>query len=199
VFDFFLTQPYQHFTITSQADIETAVLLTLVGLAVTEIALWGRRHQARASQQEGYLQGVVHTAGLVAAGSSRIETLIAHVADQLVGRCSDCAWLGRASGVGQCVDVARFEVGPVADQEQWVAIVAVLHRGVGSDLDHEPRLHLDQQLYPLWVSRAYARHWHLPQDISPQHTSPLHLVAAGGVRVLGNHYLPRGQDRQPAN
>jgi len=83
-FDFFLTQPYQHFTITSQADIETAVLLTLVGLAVTEIALWGRRQQARASQQEGYLQGVVHTAGLVAAGSSRIETLIEYVADQLV-------------------------------------------------------------------------------------------------------------------
>ena len=83
-FDFFLTQPYQHFTITSQADVETAVLLTLVGLAVTEVALWGRRQQARASQQAGYLRGVVSTAGLVAAGSSRIETLIAHVADQLV-------------------------------------------------------------------------------------------------------------------
>jgi K+-sensing histidine kinase KdpD len=83
-FDFFLTQPYQHLTITSQADIETAVLLTLVGLAVTEVALWGRRQQARASQQAGYLQGVVQTAGLVAAGSSRIETLIAHVAGQVV-------------------------------------------------------------------------------------------------------------------
>jgi K+-sensing histidine kinase KdpD len=83
-FDFFLTRPYQRFSITSQADIETAVLLTLVGLAVTEVALWGRRQQARASQQAGYLQGVVQTAGLVAAGSSRIETLISHVADQLV-------------------------------------------------------------------------------------------------------------------
>lgn len=83
-FDFFLTRPYQQFTITSQADIETAVLLTLVGLAVTEVALWGRRQQARASQQAGYLNGVVQTAGLVAAGSSRIETLIVHVADQLV-------------------------------------------------------------------------------------------------------------------
>jgi K+-sensing histidine kinase KdpD len=83
-FDFFLTRPYQRFSITSQADIETAALLTLVGLAVTEVALWGRRQQARASQQAGYLQGVIQTAGLVAAGSSRIETLIRDVADQLV-------------------------------------------------------------------------------------------------------------------
>jgi K+-sensing histidine kinase KdpD len=58
-FDFFLTQPYGRFTIDDQADIETAVLLVLVGLAVTEIALWGRRRQAEASRQEGYLRGVV--------------------------------------------------------------------------------------------------------------------------------------------
>lgn len=83
-FDFFLTQPYQRFTITDQADIETAALLTLVGLAVTEIALWGRRQQVRASLHQGYLNGVVQTAGLVAAGNSRTEALIEHVADQLV-------------------------------------------------------------------------------------------------------------------
>ena len=83
-FDFLLTQPYQRFTITDQADIETAVLLTLVGLSVTEVALWGRRAQARASRQQGYLNGVVQTAGLVAAGSSRTDALIEHVADQLV-------------------------------------------------------------------------------------------------------------------
>lgn len=83
-FDFFLTQPYQHFTITSQADIETAALLTLVGVAVTEVALWGRRQQAHASKQHGYLQGVVQTAGLVAAGSSSTETLIEHVTEQLM-------------------------------------------------------------------------------------------------------------------
>jgi K+-sensing histidine kinase KdpD len=83
-FDFFLTQPYHHFAITSQADVETAILLTLVGVAVTEVALWGRRQQARASKHHGYLQGVVQTAGLVAAGSSSTETLIEHVAEQLV-------------------------------------------------------------------------------------------------------------------
>ncbi|MBL8926233.1 MAG: DUF4118 domain-containing protein [Pseudonocardia sp.] len=48
-FDFFLTRPYLTFTINDRDDVETAVLLALIGLAVTEIALWGRRQQARAS------------------------------------------------------------------------------------------------------------------------------------------------------
>jgi len=67
-FDFFLTEPYYDFTIADRDDIETAVLLTLVGLAVTEIALWGRRHQSRASRREGYLDGVVAAARMVATG-----------------------------------------------------------------------------------------------------------------------------------
>ena len=36
-----LTEPYTHFTITDRADIETAVLLMLVGAAVTEVASGG--------------------------------------------------------------------------------------------------------------------------------------------------------------
>jgi K+-sensing histidine kinase KdpD len=46
-FDFFLTVPYGRFTIDDRADIETTVLLILVGVAVTEICLWGRRQQAK--------------------------------------------------------------------------------------------------------------------------------------------------------
>jgi K+-sensing histidine kinase KdpD len=42
-FDFFLTAPRGRFTISDRADIETTVLLILVGVAVTEICLWGRR------------------------------------------------------------------------------------------------------------------------------------------------------------
>ncbi len=83
-FDFFLTLPYQRLTITNRADIETAALLVLVGLAVTEVALWGRRQQAQASRQEGYLNGVVRTAGIVAAGGSATQPLIEYVNDQLV-------------------------------------------------------------------------------------------------------------------
>ena len=48
-FDFFLTQPYERFTITRRTDIETTVLLVVIGVAVTEIAVWGRRHYVIAS------------------------------------------------------------------------------------------------------------------------------------------------------
>ena len=67
-FDFFLTQPYLDFAISERDDIEAAVLLALIGLAVTEIALWGRRQQARASTRAGYLDGVVSAARLAASG-----------------------------------------------------------------------------------------------------------------------------------
>jgi K+-sensing histidine kinase KdpD len=83
-FDFFLTEPYNHFAIADQADIETAALLTLVGLAVTEIALWGRRQQASASRQQGYLEGVLSTAATVGAGRTSTSSLIDHVRAQIV-------------------------------------------------------------------------------------------------------------------
>jgi hypothetical protein len=83
-FDFFLTQPYNHFNITDRADIETAVLLMLVGVAVTEVALWGRRQQARASREQGYLDGVLSTAATVGAGRSSTSSLIDHVCEQIV-------------------------------------------------------------------------------------------------------------------
>ncbi|MFD0268198.1 DUF4118 domain-containing protein [Streptomyces sp. NPDC127106] len=38
-FDFFLTRPYQHFTIADRDDVETAVLLLVVGLIVSQLAV----------------------------------------------------------------------------------------------------------------------------------------------------------------
>ena len=46
-------EPYNSFKITDRADIETAVLLVPVGAAVSEVALWGYRQQARASREQG--------------------------------------------------------------------------------------------------------------------------------------------------
>ncbi|HKE50013.1 MAG TPA: DUF4118 domain-containing protein [Actinomycetes bacterium] len=91
-FDFFLTEPFHTFTITDQADVETAVLLLLVGLAVTEIALWGRRQQARASREQGYLDGVLRTAATVAAGQPSTSALIEQVGRQIteVLQIDDC-------------------------------------------------------------------------------------------------------------
>jgi K+-sensing histidine kinase KdpD len=38
-YDFFLTRPYERFTITNRADVETSVLLLVVGVGVTELAV----------------------------------------------------------------------------------------------------------------------------------------------------------------
>jgi hypothetical protein len=57
-FDFFLTEPYYSFSIHQSDDLTLAIVLVVVGLAVTEIALWGRRQQAAALRRDGYIQGL---------------------------------------------------------------------------------------------------------------------------------------------
>ena len=81
-FDFFLTVPYNTFTIDSRDDVETTILLVLIGVAVSEIAIWGRRQQAKASRHRGYLDGVITTSQAVANGGST-DDLIEHVRAQL--------------------------------------------------------------------------------------------------------------------
>jgi K+-sensing histidine kinase KdpD len=65
-FDFFLTQPYRSLAIDSAEDVEVALLLLVVGFAVTELALWGQRQRADLGRQRGYLDGVMATAESVA-------------------------------------------------------------------------------------------------------------------------------------
>jgi hypothetical protein len=65
-FDFFLTAPYEHFTITRRADIETTVLLLVVGAGVTELAVRGRRYRVRAELEARYLAAI----GSVSAASA---------------------------------------------------------------------------------------------------------------------------------
>lgn len=78
-FDFFLTEPYESLHIDDGSDIETAALLVLVGLAVTEIALWGRRRQAEVSRQDGFLNGIADSAGRAAGGEPLIDTVTAQL------------------------------------------------------------------------------------------------------------------------
>ena len=74
-FDFFLTRPYQRLAITDPADIRTTVLLLLVGLSVTEIAVWGRRQHAELDRREGYEAGIRDAAGSLAAEASPTATI----------------------------------------------------------------------------------------------------------------------------
>jgi K+-sensing histidine kinase KdpD len=101
-FDFFLTHPYERFTITHRADIETTLLLLVIGVAVTEIAVWGRRQHAAASRRAGYLDGINAAAQAAASGSSP-PALIEQVAAQLtrVLELEACRFQYGAAGLGR--------------------------------------------------------------------------------------------------
>jgi K+-sensing histidine kinase KdpD len=83
-YDFFLTEPYGSFKVTDTDDLQATVLLLLVGVAVSEIAWWGRRQQARASRRAGYLDGVLGTADIVALRQDSSAELIDRVNHQIV-------------------------------------------------------------------------------------------------------------------
>jgi K+-sensing histidine kinase KdpD len=97
-FDVLLTQPFGRLAISDREDIETAVLLLAVGLATTELALWGRRQQAQASRTAGLLDGLVITAQASAAGQRSPHGLIADIARRITD----------ALGLDQC----QFQPGP---------------------------------------------------------------------------------------
>ena len=107
-FDFFFTEPYGSFTIADRAELETAVLLLLVGLGVAELALWGRRQQARALQEAGYLAGIQTAADLGASGTSSVA-LIHHVTDQLTEalELQDCRFQYGVAGLGSPARLLR--------------------------------------------------------------------------------------------
>ncbi len=69
-FDFFFTRPYERFAITKSADITTALLLLLVGLAVSQLAARARQLQVVAITDAAYLAQVHDAASLTQAARS---------------------------------------------------------------------------------------------------------------------------------
>ncbi|MFJ5806457.1 DUF4118 domain-containing protein [Streptomyces sp. NPDC093093] len=82
-FDFFLTRPYQHFAVADRDDVETAVLLLVVGLVVSQLAVRARRLQAVVVTDAAHLSSLQETARLVEDGGS--PEVVKHVRRELVG------------------------------------------------------------------------------------------------------------------
>jgi hypothetical protein len=76
-FDFFLTEPYEHFTISHRTDIEIAVSLLVVGLIVTELAARSRHHHQVATDESDHLERVYEVGQLTASGAPA-EVVIDH-------------------------------------------------------------------------------------------------------------------------
>jgi hypothetical protein len=83
-FDFFFTLPYYRFTIRSSADVTTAVLLLLTGLAVSQLAARARRLKVITVTDAGYLAQIHETASL-AKSATVPDVVVNHVREQLVG------------------------------------------------------------------------------------------------------------------
>lgn len=81
-FDFFLTAPYERLSISDRHDVETAVLLLIVGTAVTELAVRGRRSRLLALTDEKYLEAIRTTNALVEAKAAQRD-MTNHVCAQL--------------------------------------------------------------------------------------------------------------------
>jgi K+-sensing histidine kinase KdpD len=133
-FDFFLTRPYYRFTITRRADIETTLLLLVIGMAVTELAVWGRRQHAAASRRAGYLDGINAAAQAVAAGGSP-SALTEQVTGQLTQLLSlrSCRFQYGAAGLGQPARM-RHDGTVVAAHRPWDVDAKGFPPGIDTEL-----------------------------------------------------------------
>ncbi len=121
-FEFFLVPPVLSFSIDKRDDMVLAVLMVVVGIGVTELAVWGIRQDAELGRQIGIVNGLAEVASSSAAGvpPSDLEVRISHGITAVLGaeRCtfvpgpvpSFGAILGRDGEVsvgGSPSDVAR--------------------------------------------------------------------------------------------
>ncbi|MEU1409108.1 DUF4118 domain-containing protein [Streptomyces sp. NPDC005728] len=78
----FLTRPYETFDITASADVETAVLLLVVGLVVSQLAARARRLEVVAVTDADHLARIHRTAALAQTANSA-DTVVDHVRGEL--------------------------------------------------------------------------------------------------------------------
>ncbi|MGW4700528.1 DUF4118 domain-containing protein [Streptomyces sp. NPDC004285] len=82
-FDFFHTEPYQSFHIQDRADIETAVLLLVVGSVVSQLAAYGRTMKRVAVTDATHLERL-HGTTRLARSSTSSGDVVRRVREELV-------------------------------------------------------------------------------------------------------------------
>jgi hypothetical protein len=123
-FDFFHTRPFNTLKITNADDVETTILLLVVGLAAGEVATWAARLRARLHDEREQMRRLQRVAELAAiAEPDSLDALTDHVAAELqtVLRLRDC-WFERPPHLG------RF---PVLDRVGDVEATVSHHRAEG--------------------------------------------------------------------
>lgn len=123
-FDVLLTAPYGQLAIHDPEDLEAMALLVVVGVAVTELSLWGRRQQARASRASGFLDGLVVSADAAQGTDRSARELIEDT----------CRRIREVLGLDRC----RFAPGPVGSGlPRLTRAGALVGRGSSHDVDRD--------------------------------------------------------------
>jgi K+-sensing histidine kinase KdpD len=81
-YDFFLTRPYTSFSIDSADDIETTIILLVIGILVGQLVVGARRHRRLASRGADEIARV-HRVSELAASGAPVEELEQAVATEL--------------------------------------------------------------------------------------------------------------------
>jgi len=106
-FDFFLTRPYDRLSISHRQDIETTVLLFLVGIVVTELTARGKKHRMMTVEQSGYLNELHAVARMMAEGAetkialARVEAVLSRLLDLRECHYEPTPPTGRAALINQ--------------------------------------------------------------------------------------------------
>ena len=162
-FDFFLTKPYERLTITHRNDIETTVLLLLVGAAVTEIAVNARRHRTIAVTDEAYLDAIRTTTDLVSANESP-QLITEHVK----------SWLIALLGLRNC----RFEQALFGGMPRLESDGTLVWGEHVWDVEHDDLPRQPVELLCLSNGRAYGR---LVLEAAPGASPPLAARQVAGI------------------
>lgn len=80
-FDFFFTQPYLRLRVASGDDVETTVLLLIVGLVVGTVSVRGRYARSSAEARRGEVKRIYRLAELVAKGDDASDVIMAAQAE----------------------------------------------------------------------------------------------------------------------
>jgi hypothetical protein len=83
-YDFFLTRPYLSLTIDSADDVETTVILLVIGLVVGQIAVGARRSRSAAARGSDEVARLHRVAERAASGAP-VDDIVADVCDEIAG------------------------------------------------------------------------------------------------------------------